>query len=194
MSKVTINPPDEPNTLPTASTVDSSTAEGQAIDRTMAEVSLSHIFNVYIDHQVSMNFTLQAKGALASEGEQYLHDLCEMSEIRRKADRNAEVVLENHVKDAAAFIRAKKDSAKSVLADWSKWIGFTFLGFTIQQWNSVRHQKPIIPSSVSLLVLDAVVTAILIVTGFKIDKPFVFLSGTLRKMRNPSVYDSKRSG
>ena len=94
------------------------------------------------------------------------------------------MVLQNHVKDSAAYLRIKKDSAASVFADWTKWVGFAFLGFAVQQWINVSHQKIIVQGSVSLLVLDAVVAAVLIVAGFKIDKPLGHVFNMIHRKRN----------
>jgi hypothetical protein len=146
----------------------------------VAEVEKDILLTTYVDRLAPLNFTDEAKSTLVFEVKQFAQDVCSVTKMRRRADRNAEKVLRNHVIDSASFLRNKRENLLDAVADWSKWIGFTFLGFTVQQWIHVQNEKPIASGSVEWLAIDTVVAAGLIVVGFMIDKPWRDFSGRFR--------------
>ncbi|SRR6266487_1389588 len=125
----------------------------------------------YIDQITPSNFTGEAKSTLLFETKQYAQDVCSLTSIRRRADRNAERVLRRHVLESVDFLRNKENSLRGFVADWCKWIGFAFLGFAVQQWINIKHEKHITSGSVGLFALDLIITAGLIVSGFLLDRP-----------------------
>lgn len=122
----------------------------------------------YVNWQMPESFTDEAQAAVLSEAQEYVRQLCFLATIRQRRD-GAEKALKSYVDDAASFLRNKSRNRKKILADWCKWIGFAFLGFTVQQIINVQQQKNVAHGSVLWLVMDVAVTAVLIVTGFMID-------------------------
>lgn len=145
------------------------------------EVKKNLLLGTYVDQVAPPIFTEEAKATLLLEIKQYAQDVISLSRMRRRADRNAEKVLRSHVVDSANFLRVKKTSAINSIADWSKWIGFTFVGFAVQQWIHITGEKPIASGSVGLLVLDVIIATILIIAGFMIDKPWGYFTDRFRR-------------
>jgi hypothetical protein len=146
-----------------------------------AEVQKDIILATYVDQLAPVNYTEEAKSALLFELRQFGQDVCSLTKMRRRADRNAEKILRSHVTDSASFLRNKQDGLLDTVADWSKWIGFTFIGFAVQQWIHIQSEKPIATGSVTWLSLDIVIAAALIVTGFMINKPWAYFSSRFHK-------------
>jgi hypothetical protein len=147
----------------------------------IAEVEKDIILATYVDKLAPSNYTEEAKSALLLEVKQFAQDVCAITRMRRRADRNAEKVLRSHVIDTASFLRNKQNAVMDTVADWSKWIGFTFIGFAVQQWIHVEGEKTISSGSVKWLAVDIIIAAVLIVVGFMIDKPWSYLSNRFRK-------------
>jgi hypothetical protein len=146
-----------------------------------AEIEKDVILATYVDKLAPSNYTEEAKSALLSELKQFGQDVCAVTRMRRRADRNAEKVLRNHVTDSASFLRNKQNDIMDTVADWSKWVGFTFIGFAVQQWIHVHGEKPIASGSVTWLAVDIIIAAVLIVVGFMINKPWAYFSNRFRK-------------
>ena len=68
-------------------------------------------------------------------------------------------------------MRNKSSDPKKILADWCKWIGFAFLGFTVQQVINIQNQKVIAHGSVLWLVMDVAITVALLAAGVIIERP-----------------------
>jgi hypothetical protein len=117
------------------------------------------------------NYTDEAKSTLLFEIKQYAQDVVVVTRMRRRADRNAEKILRSHVLDSASFLRNKKEDLGDKLADWSKWIGFTFIGFAVGQWIHIRGEKPVASGSLTWFALDVIIAAILMVIGLVLNKP-----------------------
>jgi hypothetical protein len=94
---------------------------------------------------------------------------------------SAEKILRSHVIDATSFRRNKQTNLVDSLADWSKWIGFTFIGFAVQQWIHIQNEKPIASGSVTRLVLDVIIAASLIVIGLMLNKPWGYFTDLFRR-------------
>jgi hypothetical protein len=101
--------------------------------------------------------------------------------MRRRADRNAENILRSHVLDSASFLRNKKEDLGDKLADWSKWVGFTFIGFAVSQWIHIRSEKSVASGSLTWFAIDVVIAAILIVIGLVLNKPWGYFTDRFRK-------------
>ena len=92
------------------------------------EITADTLLAAYVDRMTSVSFTEEAKSTLLLEAKQYAVDLRSMAHLRQRADRNAEKTLRSHVLDSAYFLRRQREEPLKVLADWCKWIGFTWLG------------------------------------------------------------------
>lgn len=135
----------------------------------------------YVDYLAPDNYTEQAKSTLLYEVKQYAEDVVAITRMRRRADRNAERILRSHVLDSASFLRNKKDDLGDKLADWSKWVGFTFVGFAVQQWIHINSEKTIASGSVAWLAIDVIIAASLIVLGFMLNKPWGYFTDMFRR-------------
>jgi hypothetical protein len=145
-------------------------AEGAAGGDQVTELVAITNLAAYIDWQTPQSFTDEARTALLSEVQEYVRQICNLARICQRRD-GAEKALKSYVDDSASFLRNKSGNPKKILADWCKWIGFTFFGFTVQQIANVQHQKIIAHGSVLLLVMDVAIAAVLISAGFAIDRP-----------------------
>ena len=132
-------------------------------------------------HLVPDNYTDEAKSTLLFEIKQYAQDVVAITRMRRRADRNAEKILRSHVLDSASFLRNKKDDLGDKLADWSKWIGFTFIGFAVGQWIHIRSEKPVASGSLTWFALDVIIAAILMVIGLVLNKPWGYFTERFRR-------------
>jgi hypothetical protein len=167
-----------------AATRTGQTAAQNDITPSASEVAVTTdlMLAAYVKQITPSRFTEDAEAVLLSEIKQYAQDICVVTEAKRRRDRRAERALKQHVEDAAAFLRSnRRNDVVDIAGDWSKWIGFAFVGFAVQQWIHVSTEKPIAPGSVTWLVLDAVVAAGLIVGGFIIDKPWGYFSDFFRR-------------
>ena len=145
------------------------------------EVEESLLIATYIDRLVPDNYTDEAKSTLLFEIKQYTEDVVAITGMRRRADRNAEKILRSHVLDSASFLRNKKDDLGDKLADWSKWIGFTFIGFAVGQWIHIRGEKPVASGSLTWFALDVIIAAILMVIGLVLNKPWGYFTERFRR-------------
>jgi hypothetical protein len=157
------------------------TAPKEAFNAATKQVEERVLLATYVDQLTPDNYTVEAKSTLLFEVRQFAEDVVAVTKMRRRADRDAEKILRIHVLDSASFLRNKKDDLGDKLADWSKWIGFTFIGFAVAQWIHIKSENPIVSGSVGLLVLDVIIAAILIVVGFMIDKPYGYFTGRFRR-------------
>lgn len=139
------------------------------------------LLGTYIDHLAPANYTAKAKSTLMFEVRQYAEDVVAITRMRRRADRDAEMILRSHVLDSASFLRNKKEDLGDKLADWSKWIGFTFVGFAVTQWIHIKSEKPIASGSVTWLAVDIIIAASLLVLGFMLNKPWGYFTDRFRR-------------
>lgn len=152
-----------------------------AVNVATKEVEERLLLATYVDRVVPDNYTEEAKSTLLFEIKQYAEDVVVITRMRRRADRNAEKILRSHVLDSASFLRNKKDDLGDKLADWSKWVGFTFVGFAVQQWIHINSEKPIASGSVRWLAVDVIIAASLIVLGFMLNKPWGYFTDLFRR-------------
>jgi hypothetical protein len=149
-------------------------------DEVQTAVVADNFLSAYVERLASKNFTRKARSAMLTDIKEYSNNLKITAEAYQRADRNAERTLKSHVVDAAALLRRQQEPAYRVVADWCKWIGFAFLGFTVEQFLRVQGEKVILRGSVNWLIAEAAITITLITAGFAIDRP---LSGLSRKFR-----------
>jgi hypothetical protein len=165
---------DSPAMRPQEPSVPEPATEASAKDTTRNDevTELLAVSNLaaYIDWKTPPSFTDEARAAMLSEAQEYLQQICNLTLIRQHRD-GAEKALKAYVDDSASFLRNKGNNPRKILADWCKWIGFAFLGFTVQQIANIQHQKTIAHGSVWWLVMDVAITAVLISAGFTIDRP-----------------------
>jgi hypothetical protein len=152
-----------------------------AVNDAVTEVEKDLLLATYVEQLAPANYTEEAKATLLHEVKLYAQDVVSLTRMRRRADRNAEKVLRIHVVDSASFLRNKKDDIVDKLADWSKWIGFTFVGFAVQQWIHIHSEKPIASGSVTWLALDVIIAVSLIVLGFMLNKPWGYFTDKFRR-------------
>jgi hypothetical protein len=145
-----------------------------------AEVEKDLLLATYVDQLAPTNYTEEAKATLLFEVKQYAQDIVSLTRMRRRADRNAEKVLRSHVTDSASFLRNKKDDLVDKLADWSKWIGFTFIGFAVAQWIHIRSEKPVASGSLTWFAVDVIIAAIMMVIGLALNKPWGYFTDLFR--------------
>lgn len=136
----------------------------------VAELTVEQMLAAYIDWQTRHNFTDEARAAVLSEAREYIRDVCRLTRICQRG-QNAEKALQSYVAESASFLRNRTRNPTAVIADWCKWVGFAFLGFAVQQFLSIQHEKPIDSGSVTWLVIDVAITAVLISAGFAIERP-----------------------
>jgi hypothetical protein len=144
------------------------------------EVEKDLLLATYIDNLAPANYTDEARSTLLYEVKQYAQDVVAVSRMQRRAQRNAEMILRSHVLDSASFLRNKKNDLGDKLADWSKWIGFTFIGFAVGQWVHIRSEKPIASGSLTWFALDVIIAAILMVVGLVLNKPWGYFTERFR--------------
>jgi len=152
-----------------------------AVNVAVTEVERDLLLGVYVDQLAPANYTEEAKSTLLFEIKQFGQDVVSLTEMQRRADRNAEKVLRSHVTDSASFLRNKKDDLGDKLADWSKWVGFTFIGFAVGQWIHIRTEKPVASGSLTWFALDVIIAAILMVVGLVLNKPWGYFTDKFRR-------------
>jgi hypothetical protein len=135
----------------------------------------------YVDHLAPDNYTEEAESTLLFEVRQFAEDVVAVTRMRRRADRNAEKVLRSHVLDSASFLRNKKEDLGDKLADWSKWIGFTFVGLAINQGIHVRSETTIAWGSVKWLMLDIIIATVFLFIGAVFNRPWGYLTERFRR-------------
>ena len=152
-----------------------------AVSEAVTEVERDLLLAAYVEQLAPANYTEEAKATLLHEVKVYAQDVVSLTRMRRRADRNAEKVLRSHVDDSASVLRNKRDDVVDKLADWSKWVGFTFVGFAVQQWVHIHSEKPIASGSVTWLALDVIISVSLIVLGFMLNKPWGYFTDKFRE-------------
>lgn len=142
-----------------------------------AEISLAS----YVETITPGDFTVEAKAIVLSEIKDFATDLCNKTKTYQQLDEGAEKALRKHVLAASRSMLQIKQGKSSKVSDWSKWIGFAFLAFAVQQFNRVVGEKVILRGSVNWLVADIIITMVLLAIGFAIDKPLEAVKIPFRK-------------
>jgi hypothetical protein len=128
------------------------------------------LLSEYIEGFTLGRFTDEASQYALSKTKDFVADLCRISRMRQRADRESEKTLRHHVEDSATFLQGNiARSKKEAIADWSKVAGFTFLGFTVQQVITIGHEKKPSSGSSFWLAFDIAITVALIMAGLMID-------------------------
>jgi hypothetical protein len=153
----------------------------QTANTAKVEIEKDLMLAAYVDQLAPANYTEEAKSTLLFEIKQYAQDVVALTRMRRRADRNAEKILRSHVLDSASVLRNKKDDLVDKLADWSKWIGFTFIGFAVGQWIHIRNEKPVASGSLTWFAVDVTIAAIMMVVGLVLNKPWGYFTDRFRR-------------
>ncbi|WP_141233813.1 hypothetical protein [Geodermatophilus saharensis] len=112
-------------------------------------------------------FTDEATAAFAVEVQRYRVEL----EVRARGQSQREVVVKDDVATAIKELRPRSVREKmKVAADWTKRVGFMFIGFAVVQFDNVHSQAVIDSGSVNWLVADAVAATVLVTSGFALDR------------------------
>jgi hypothetical protein len=155
-------------------------------DPVRAEISLAS----YVDALTPGDFTVEAKAAVLSDIRDFATELCSKTATYQQLDEHAEAALRKHVRAAASSITRGKDGGSegsSKVSEWCKWIGFAFLAFAVQQFQKVTGEKPIAQGSVRWLVADIIITMLLLVVGFMIDRPLEVMAKIFRRKPKPTA-------
>jgi hypothetical protein len=156
----------EPASAPLSATPESKLA---AAGRELAKYVESQPLTEYIDHLLT-GYSDKAVAATTVEVDLYARAVNDRAKERARL-ATAEMVLEQHVKDAVGELRSRANEDTKVFSDWVKRIGFVFLGLAIQQVNTIAHANPIAFGSVVWLLVHAILAVLLIAGGLLLDKP-----------------------
>ncbi|WP_318199660.1 hypothetical protein [Streptomyces sp. SCL15-4] len=109
----------------------------------------------------------EAHAAFTVAVERYATELA----ARARGQTQEERILKADVDAAVRQMKptSGRDQAK-VFADWAKRTGYLFIGLSIAQFNSIRHQKIIAEGSVSWLVFDLALVVVCLVAGVILDR------------------------
>jgi hypothetical protein len=149
-------------------------------DQVRAEISLAS----YVEALAPADFTVAAKAEVLAEVRSFAADLCKKTATYQELDENAEAALRKHVRSAARSMEqrtTKTTDGRSKISDWCKWVGFAFFAFAVGQFQRVTGEKPIDGGSVKWLVADIIITVLLLVVGFMIDKPLEAAARVFRR-------------
>jgi hypothetical protein len=168
----------EPATEPRPTDTVDTTADIQPASHPIkADISLAS----YVEVITPDDFTVPAKATISSEIKAFATELCDKTKAYQHLDEEAENALRKHVIEASRSMRLTKQGKDSKVSDWCKWIGFAFLGFTVQQFSRVSGEKVILRGSVNWLVAEVIITMVLLAIGFAIDKPLDAVTRVFRK-------------
>jgi hypothetical protein len=135
----------------------------------------------YVDAFTSPSFTDEAKAQMVYEIMEYSEELRSLAAVQRRADSNAEKVMRKHVSASASSLGRKSDGPADRAADWSKWIGFTWLGFTVAQYLHIRGEQHISTGSLNWFVVDLVITAALLSVAVVLNRPWGYFTDHFRR-------------
>lgn len=159
----------DPERTDKPSMVDEGNQEGQRID--VSAVTAETLLASYVSRVSTSRYTDEANACLLLEAKAYIADMCNVAEVKRRADRNVEMVLEPHVSDAATDLRNKRDDPWKTVADWCKWIGFFILGLAIPEGFTIYHSKQLPKAGFVWFCIGIAFSLALIISGARIDKP-----------------------
>jgi hypothetical protein len=135
----------------------------------------------YVEATVKEDFGDKAVVAISAEVKQYFDDLARRARERARIDE-VEGVSTRHVREAVRELREKNSGDwKKVVSDWTKRIGFLFVGFAVQEALILRHQNPMKGGSVVWFAVQLIVAAVLITSGAKIDGALDWISNLRRR-------------
>src|SRR5258708_28452804 len=133
MRRMSEQPDNEPNEVKSGAVKQSVMPPPSGVTERIGEaLAAESLLAVYIDRMAPDSFTDEAKAAMLAETKQYSVDLRNMTQIRQRADRNAEKALKRHVLDSPAALRRQVDSPSKIIANWVKSIGLPSLGWSVQ--------------------------------------------------------------